>query len=293
MSVINDPVQATCPAPHAEHERVLLGHGSGGQLSARLLHDVIVPGLGAAAADLSLDDAAVLDLEPFIAPADGSAGGGAGSEDLRSGSVVVTTDSFVVDPLEFPGGDIGALAVHGTVNDLAMRGAQPLALTVALIVEEGFALADLRRLVASVGRAAARAGVKHVVRLSALTVTDADADDLITRWHRDCERRLEASGLLWTFVRPRSFMSNTLGWARSLVDGVVRAPFGSARVACVDPRDVAEVAVRALTEPGHEGRAYSVTGPAAISSAVVAFPRRKFDMRMKKLNAVSDLAPKS
>lgn len=115
--------------------------------------------------------------------------------------------------------------------------------------------------------AAARAGVKHVVRLSALTVTDADADDLITRWHRDCERRLEASGLLWTFVRPRSFMSNTLGWARSLVDGVVRAPFGSARVACVDPRDVAEVAVRALTEPGHEGRAYSVTGPAAISSA--------------------------
>lgn len=158
MSVINDPVQATCPAPHAEHERVLLGHGSGGQLSARLLHDVIVPGLGAAAADLSLDDAAVLDLEPFLAPGDG----GGQTEDLRSGSVVVTTDSFVVDPLEFPGGDIGALAVHGTINDLAMRGAQPLALTVALIVEEGFPLARLRRLVESVGRAAADAGVPVV-----------------------------------------------------------------------------------------------------------------------------------
>lgn len=114
--------------------------------------------------------------------------------------------------------------------------------------------------------AALEAGVKQVVRLSALMVADADADDLITRWHRDCERRLEASGVAWTFVRPRSFMSNALGWAQSLRDGVVRAPFGSARVACVDPRDVAEVAVRALTEPGHEGRAYPVTGPAAIST---------------------------
>ncbi len=115
--------------------------------------------------------------------------------------------------------------------------------------------------------AALAAGVKQVVRLSALTVADSDADDLITHWHRDCERRLAASGLAWTFVRPRSFMSNALGWAKSLRGGVVRAPFGSARVACVDPRDVAEVAALALTEPGHEGRAYPVTGPAAISTA--------------------------
>ena len=115
--------------------------------------------------------------------------------------------------------------------------------------------------------AAAQAGVKQVVRISALMVTDLGADDLITRWHRECEQRLQASGLAWTVVRPRAFMSNTLGWARSLADGVVRAPYGSARVACVDPRDVAEVAVRALTEPGHEGQAYPVTGPAAISSA--------------------------
>lgn len=150
MTVINDPAAATCPTPLAEHERVLLGHGSGGQLSARLLQDVIVPALGAAAANLSLDDAAVLDSE--LSGADGAGEGGA----------VVTTDSFVVDPLEFPGGDIGTLAVHGTVNDLAMRGAWPLALTVALIIEEGFALADLRRLVGSIGRAAAAAGVPVV-----------------------------------------------------------------------------------------------------------------------------------
>ncbi|HEU5426618.1 MAG TPA: hydrogenase expression/formation protein HypE [Actinocrinis sp.] len=151
MSVINDPIQATCPVPHTEHERVLLGHGSGGQLSARLLHDVIVPALGAAAADLSLDDAAVLDPELFAV-----------AGEATPGSAVVTTDSFVVDPLRFPGGDIGTLAVHGTINDLAMRGAQPLALTVALIVEEGFPLAELRDLVESAGLAAAAAGVPIV-----------------------------------------------------------------------------------------------------------------------------------
>lgn len=146
MSVVNDPVQATCPIPHAEHERVLLGHGSGGQLSAQLLRDVIVPSLGAAAADMSLDDAAILDLGPLASYEE-------------AGNAVLTTDSFVVDPLEFPGGDIGTLAVHGTINDLAMRGAQPLALTVALIVEEGFPLADLRRIVGSIGKAAEAAGV--------------------------------------------------------------------------------------------------------------------------------------
>ena len=149
MSVINDPAQATCPVPHTEHERVLLGHGSGGQLSAQLLREVIVPALGAAAADISLDDAALIDLGPLTAPGE-------------AGNAVLTTDSFVVDPLEFPGGDIGALAVHGTINDLAMRGAQPLALAVALIVEEGLPLADLRRIVGSIGKAAEAAGVPVV-----------------------------------------------------------------------------------------------------------------------------------
>jgi hydrogenase expression/formation protein HypE len=154
MSTLSDPVQATCPVPHAEHERVLLGHGSGGQLSAQLLRDLIVPALGTAAADLTLDDATLLDPVAFNAtsPADTA----------PTGCAVFTTDSFVVDPLEFPGGDIGALAVHGTVNDLAMRGAQPLALAVALIIEEGFPLADLRRIVGSIGASAAAAGVPVV-----------------------------------------------------------------------------------------------------------------------------------
>jgi hydrogenase expression/formation protein HypE len=147
MSTVIDPLQATCPAPHAEHERVLLGHGSGGQLSNHLIRDLIIPALGPAATDLCLDDAALLDLDPFHA---------------TNGAGVISTDSYVVDPLEFPGGDIGTLAVHGTINDLAMRGAQPLALALALIVEEGLSQDTLRRIVTSIGRAAANAGVPVV-----------------------------------------------------------------------------------------------------------------------------------
>jgi hydrogenase expression/formation protein HypE len=141
MTVI-DPVLATCPAPLAETERVLLGHGSGGQLSAALLREVIVPALGRAAATGPMEDAAVL-----AAP---------------GGDLVMSTDSFVVHPLFFPGGDIGSLAVHGTVNDVAMMGGQPFALSLAFIIEEGFPIEDLRRVAASAGRAAAEAGVRIV-----------------------------------------------------------------------------------------------------------------------------------
>jgi hydrogenase expression/formation protein HypE len=138
-----DPAQAACPVPHAEAERVLLGHGSGGQLSAALLREVIVPALGAAAAAGPMEDAAVL-----------SASG--------ASELVVSTDSFVVHPLFFPGGDIGRLAVHGTVNDVAMMGGAPFALSLAFIIEEGFPLEDLRRVATSVGEAAVEAGVPVV-----------------------------------------------------------------------------------------------------------------------------------
>ena len=79
-----------------------------------------------------------------------------------SGRIAFSTDSYVVDPLFFPGGDIGALAVHGTINDLAMRGARPLALSLALIIEEGFSLDRLEQIIASVARASEDAGVAVV-----------------------------------------------------------------------------------------------------------------------------------
>lgn len=134
-----DPVHMFCPMPRTEAERVLLGHGSGGQLSAALVREVIVPALGGAAGEGPLEDAAVI-----------------------AGDLVVSTDSFVVNPLFFPGGDIGRLAVHGTVNDVAMMGGWPVALSLALIIEEGLPLATLRRVVASVGESACDAGVPVV-----------------------------------------------------------------------------------------------------------------------------------
>jgi len=137
-----DPANLACPAPIPERARVLLGHGSGGRLSAALMHDVIGPALAAAAPAGPLNDAAIVDV------------GGR--------RLAFTTDSFVVSPLEFPGGDIGELAVFGTVNDLAMMGAQPLALSLAYVIEEGLPIDDLRKVTESVARAAARAGVNVV-----------------------------------------------------------------------------------------------------------------------------------
>jgi hydrogenase expression/formation protein HypE len=120
---------------------VLLGHGSGGKLSAALLQQIFLPAFHNPLLS-RLEDQAVLDVE--------------------RGRLAFTTDSFVVKPLFFPGGDIGSLAVHGTVNDLAMGGAQPLALSAAFILEEGFSLADLRRVVDSMARAAENVGVPIV-----------------------------------------------------------------------------------------------------------------------------------
>ncbi len=139
---VPDPLAATCPAPLEEGERVLLGHGSGGQLSAALMRDVIGPALGPASAGGPLNDAAVIDVP--------------------AGRLAFTTDSFVVSPLRFPGGDIGELAVNGTINDLAMMGARPVAISLAYVIEEGLSFDELRAVTESVGRAAAAAGVRVV-----------------------------------------------------------------------------------------------------------------------------------
>jgi hydrogenase expression/formation protein HypE len=137
----------TCPLPHSGYEHVLLGHGSGGTLSNDLVRKLIVPGFGGKTL-AGLEDQATLDLN------EGAVGGGA--------RLAFTTDSFVVRPIFFPGGDVGRLAVHGTVNDLAVGGARPLFLSAAFILEEGLPLADLRRIVESMRRACAEAHVELV-----------------------------------------------------------------------------------------------------------------------------------
>jgi hydrogenase expression/formation protein HypE len=121
-------------------ERIMLSHGSGGKASYALLDGVIFPALGSAGARIDTDSAVL-------------------SVDRSAGRLAFTTDSYVVSPLFFPGGDIGSLAVHGTINDLATAGAQPLSLSLALILEEGLEIDVLRRVVASAGEAAAAAGV--------------------------------------------------------------------------------------------------------------------------------------
>jgi hydrogenase expression/formation protein HypE len=131
-------VAPSCPAPLVATERVLLGHGSGGKMTGDLVARYFLPAFRNPYLD-RLDDQAVVDI------------GGA--------RLAFTTDSYVVSPLFFPGGDIGALAVNGTVNDIAMAGARPLYLSAGFILEEGFPLTDLRRIVASMSAAAQAAGV--------------------------------------------------------------------------------------------------------------------------------------
>ena len=133
----------TCPAPLRDHDRVVIGHGGGGTLSAELIEHLILPAFGEAARNARPTDAAVLSL------------GGAAR-------IAFTTDTFVVRPLFFPGGNIGDLAINGTVNDLAMQGARPLALSTAFVLEEGLELSVLEQIAAAMGAAATSAGVELV-----------------------------------------------------------------------------------------------------------------------------------
>lgn len=143
--------QPACPMPSSDFPNVLLGHGSGGTLSADLIRRVFLHGYGPAPPE-ALEDQAVL---PLTDTASGNGG-------VTGTRIAMTTDSFVVRPLFFPGGDIGRLAVHGTVNDLAVGGATPLYLAAAFILEEGLPIADLERIVASMRRACAEAEVQLV-----------------------------------------------------------------------------------------------------------------------------------
>jgi hydrogenase expression/formation protein HypE len=137
-----DPLeQFQCPVPLPAQDKILLGHGSGGRLSAELLRNLFLPAFHNAVL-AQLNDQAIVEVDGV--------------------RLAFTTDSFVVKPLIFPGGDIGSLSVYGTVNDLAMGGAEPLFLSAAFIVEEGLPMEILRQVVASVRRAANEVGVEVV-----------------------------------------------------------------------------------------------------------------------------------
>jgi hydrogenase expression/formation protein HypE len=136
MSV--DPVGLVCPLPLDEYPTVVMAHGGGGRFSRMLTEQVFLPAFGNEVLE-PLHDGAIFEV--------------------AGGRLAFSTDTFVIRPLFFPGGDIGSLAVHGTVNDLAMCGARPLGLSTAFILEEGFAMADLWRIATSMAAAARASGV--------------------------------------------------------------------------------------------------------------------------------------
>ena len=131
----------SCPVPISEYKNVLLAHGGGGKLTHQLIQKMFLSQFG----------------NEFLAPLHDGA-----IVNVNGSRLAFSTDSYVINPIFFPGGDIGELAVNGTINDLAMCGATPLYLSSALIIEEGFAMEDLWRVVLSMQRAAAAGGVKLV-----------------------------------------------------------------------------------------------------------------------------------
>lgn len=134
-------LQITCPLPLDKGELIRLGHGSGGRMSQQLLQEVFLPAFGNEILSQCQDAA----IAPF-----------------ESKNIVVTTDSYVVNPIFFPGGNIGSLSVHGTVNDLSMRGAEPLYMTVSFIIEEGLAIAQLKEIVKSIAESAKEAKIQII-----------------------------------------------------------------------------------------------------------------------------------
>src|SRR5262245_59228338 len=131
----------TCPTPIMDHKEVVLGHGGGGRLTQELMEKVILPAFRNDILDQQHDGAVL---------------------SIAGARLAFSTDSFIVDPIFFPGGDIGGLAVNGTVNDLAMCGARPLYLSASLIIEEGLGMDDLWRILCSMRDAADAAGVSLV-----------------------------------------------------------------------------------------------------------------------------------
>ena len=132
-----DPTDWVCPLPLRETKRIVMGHGGGGILSEELIENLFLPAFGSSGG-VSRDSAVL---------------------NVFDGRIALTTDSYVVNPLFFPGGNIGDLAVNGTINDLACSGAQPLGLTAGFIIEEGLEMEVLGAVAQSMGAAADRAGV--------------------------------------------------------------------------------------------------------------------------------------
>ncbi|MEJ7848263.1 MAG: hydrogenase expression/formation protein HypE [Pyrinomonadaceae bacterium] len=135
-----------CPLPLRDYPKIVLGHGGGGKLSNELIENLFLPAFANKTLEV-MGDSASIDLPEILA---------------NGSRLAFSTDSFVVNPLFFPGGNIGDLAINGTVNDIAMSGAKPLFMSAGFIIEEGFEIKKLGEIVSSMSRAAKIAGVRVV-----------------------------------------------------------------------------------------------------------------------------------
>ena len=158
----------------------------------------------------------------------------------------------------------GAEAVGGDLDERSSLD------TAVAGVERVFMLSEgprLGRRDAHLAAASAKAGVRQIVKLSVLSASHG-ATDPISQWHLAGEQAVRDSGVPWTFLRPNGFMSNALGWAPSIAaERTVYAPYASGSTSLVDPADIAAVAAVALTEDGHAGHIYDLTGPQALGPA--------------------------
>jgi uncharacterized protein YbjT (DUF2867 family) len=156
---------------------------------------------------------------------------------------------------------------RGDTNDPASLDAALEGVDRALLLSPS--VPQLAQLEANFVDAAKRAGVERIVKFS---VIGADPNHAIRfqRQHAESEQRLKASGIAWTMLRPTFFLQNLLGLRHSIRSGAIHMPTGNGRASHVDVRDIAAVAAAALTEPGHEGKAYDITGPASLSYADIA-----------------------
>ena len=160
-----------------------------------------------------------------------------------------------------PGFPAGVQPVAGDLN-------QPESMRPALAGAQALFLYPGYQEMAGTLAEARRAGVRRVVMLSGSSAASGDMSNAVSRYMIESEAAVRDSGLAWTMVRSFGFMSNTLQWVPQLRTGdMVRAPFAGVQVAMIDPSDIAAVAAAALTEPGHDGRVYTVSGPHALRPA--------------------------
>ena len=163
-------------------------------------------------------------------------------------------------------------ALKGQVDVVQADLMKPQTLKAAFAgVEKAFILiADVKDIPTAAGpifQAAEKAGVRHIVFVSSGTIV-IEPPVTIGKWHLDGERLLKATSMKWTMLRPGNFASNALRWAGAIKDqGAVFAPYPNNSSGVIDPRDIAAVAAKSLTSPGHESKTYLLTGPAAITTA--------------------------